>query len=448
MKKVLFLLLAISAVALFSCKHDPIDGSTVIDNDLQALLRSTSPTGEKDYYILPTSTELHLLPQDPKNPLTWQKVELGKMLFFETGIGLEPNDPSAVGTYSCGSCHIPSAGFLPRRPQGIADGGIGFGLEGEGRQMSPVYDEYELDVQGARPLSVLNVAYVTNTFWNGQFGGNNVNEGTEHLWDADPVLEVNKLGYFGLESQNIEGLEVHRMLVNKDIADTLGYAPYFDRAFPEFDESERYSNLTASLAISAYLRTLTTSEAPFQKYLRGNHGAMSEQQKRGAMLFFGEARCYYCHKSPALQSNEFHAMGVKGMYQQDNPLATDKSDPRNLGRGGFTQDVADYYKFQVPQLYNLKNAGFYFHGASKTDLRDVIEYKSKAEPENPDVPVSQISSRFTRLDLNEQEIDDLTEFVKNGLYDPNLDRHVPPFILSGNCFPNNDPMSKVHLGCE
>ncbi|MCB0661210.1 MAG: hypothetical protein KDC24_00610 [Saprospiraceae bacterium] len=447
MKKVLLLLLSVS-FGLFSCKHDPIDGSTVLDNDLNSLLRSTSPTGSADYYVLPESTDLSNIPQDPKNPLTWQKVELGKMLFFETGIGVDAKFSSGTQTYSCGTCHIASAGFLPRMPQGIADGGIGFGVEGEGRQMSPAYDQYDLDVQGARPLSVLNVAYVTNTFWNGQFGGNNVNEGTEHLWDADPILEVNKLGYFGIESQNIEGLGVHRMLVNDEIADTLGYKPYFDRAFPDFDEAERYSNVTAALAISAYLRTLTATKAPFQKYLKGNYEAMTDQQKRGAMLFFGEARCYYCHKSPALQSNEFHAMGVKGMYQRDGALATDKADVRNLGRGGFTQDIADYYKFQVPQLYNLKNAGFYFHGSSKTDLREVVKYKSAAEPENPDVPVSQISHRFTRLDLTEQEIDDLTEFLKNGLYDPDLDRYVPPFILSGNCYPNNDPMSKVHLGCN
>ncbi|MEZ5056806.1 MAG: cytochrome c peroxidase [Saprospiraceae bacterium] len=377
MKKVLLMAIGAGLMALIGCKHDPIDGSKVIDNELKSLLRSTSPTGSEDYYILPHSTDLEAIPQDPKNPLTWQKAELGKMLFFETGIALDAVYPSSMGTYSCGSCHIPSNGFLPRTSQGIADGGIGFGVSGEGRGMSPRYDQSELDVQGNRPLSMLNVAFVSNTFWNGQFGGNGVNQGTEELWDADPALEVNHLGYFGMESQNIEGMTVHRMVVNKDVTDTLGYTPYFDRAFPDFGPEERYSKLTASLAISAYLRTLTTTEAPFQKFLKGNYAAMSDQEKRGAMLFFGEARCYYCHKSPALQSNEFHALGVKGIYQLDNPLATDKNDKRNLGRGGFTQDIEDYYKFQVPQLYNLKNAGFYFHGASKTDLREVVEYFSK-----------------------------------------------------------------------
>ncbi|MEZ4949556.1 MAG: hypothetical protein R2784_09255 [Saprospiraceae bacterium] len=104
--------------------------------------------------------------------------------------------------------------------------------------MSPRYDQSELDVQGNRPLSMLNVAFVSNTFWNGQFGGNGVNEGTEALWHDDPILEVNELGYFGLESQNIEGMAVHRLLVNKDVADTLGYTPYFDRAFPDFGQNE------------------------------------------------------------------------------------------------------------------------------------------------------------------------------------------------------------------
>jgi len=74
------------------------------------------------------------------------------MLFFETGI-----------TYSCASCHVPSAGFRPGTVQGIADGGIGFGENGENRAKLAAYRESEMDVQSVRPLSVLNVAYVENT---------------------------------------------------------------------------------------------------------------------------------------------------------------------------------------------------------------------------------------------------------------------------------------------
>ena len=438
------------AILLLSagCMHDPIDGSTETDLELLGKIKSVSPTGSEDYYVLPSQTDFSTIPQDPKNPITWEKVELGKMLFFETGIALDANHSSSVGTYSCGSCHIPSAGFLPGNTQGIADGGIGYGLNGEARDISPVYIPEELDIQGNRPLSVMNVAYVTNTFWNGQFGGNGVNQGTEDLWNHDDGTEVNELGYFGLESQNIEGVKAHRMMMTQSIADSLGYAAYFQRAFPERSGDEQCNIETTALAISAYLRTLVTDEAPFQFWLKGDRTAMSESQKKGAQLFFGEANCVSCHKSPALQSNEFHALGVNGIYQLDNPIATSKSDQRNLGRGGFTRNHEDYYKFQVPQLYNLKNAGFYFHGSSKRSLRDVVQYFNDAEPENPDVPLSQISPRFESLNLTNEEMDNLTDFIENALYDANYERFLPEFVLSGNCIPNNDPMSKVHLNCN
>lgn len=431
-----------------SCKHDPIDGSANADYQLKKNIQAVSPDGAESYYILPEQTDLSAIPQDPKNPLSWEKVELGKMLFFETGIALDANHPSAIGTYSCGSCHVPSAGFLPGSLQGFADGGIGFGVNGEARTISPVYKEEEVDVQGNRPLSVLNVAYVSNTSWNGQFGGNDENEGTASIWNDKESTEVNHLGYHGLESQNIEGMKVHRMMMNETIADTLGYKLYYDRAFPNRNTDERYNIETSALAISAYLRTLLTNDAPFQQWLKGDKNAMTEEQKQGAMLFFGEAQCFYCHNSPALQSNEFHALGVNGIYQSPESIGTSKSDNRNLGRGGFTQNVQDYYKFQVPQLYNLKNAGFYFHGSSKRSIKEVIEYKSKAEHENPDVPRSQISDRFQAVNLSEKEIENLTDFIEHGLYDEKIERYVPDFVLSGNCYPNNDPMSKVHLGCN
>jgi len=106
------------------------------------------------------------------------------------------------------------------------------------------------------------------------------------------------------------------------------------------------------------------------------------------------------------------------------------------------------HKFKVPQLYNLKNVGFYFHGASKSTLREVVEYFNNAVPENPDVPASQISSFFRPLGLTNSEIDDLVDFLENGLYDPNMERYAPLVTMSGNCFPNNDALSKIEMGCK
>ncbi len=104
--------------------------------------------------------------------------------------------------------------------------------------------------------------------------------------------------------------------------------------------------------------------------------------------------------------------------------------------------------FKVPQLYNLKNVDFYFHGASKSSLKDVVIYFNEAKPENPNIPITSITPYFHPLNLTEEEINDLVEFLENGLFDPDLERYAPSFIMSGNCFPDNDPIAQIDLGCQ
>ena len=284
MMKHLFTLVLLAAL-IFACTHDPLFNP--LDYQLETRLQELSPGGDINYFRLPDSDDFNSIPQGVGNRLTPEKVALGKMLFYETGLGEDAKYQNGKDTYSCSTCHVPSAGFMPGRLQGIADGGVGFGLNGESRSMMNGYDESELDVQGARALSLLNVAYVTNTTWSGQFGANFVNEGTEYAWTD--IREVNHMGLDGLEAQNIEGTIIHRMRLSRGLLDTLGYLPMFDAAFPEFPESERYNRVTTSLALSAYLRTLLANEAPFQRWLKGEQDAMDEQVKTGALLFFGKA---------------------------------------------------------------------------------------------------------------------------------------------------------------
>ncbi|MEO1518596.1 MAG: cytochrome c peroxidase [Bacteroidota bacterium] len=442
----IFYCLLLFSVLLSACREDRLDNP--LDHRLERLVKDAAPTGSLEHFVLPDKGDLDNIPQDPSNPLNADKVRLGKMLFFETGLALAPVHSVGESSYSCGTCHVPSAGFMPGAKQGIADGGIGFGLNGEDRTKVNIYKEEDLDAQGARPLSLINVAMVTNTGWNGQFGGNDANQGTENIWDVEEATKVNHLGYFGLESQNIEGLHIHRMVVDKEVTDLYGYTPYFDAAFPDFQEEERYSDVTGSFAISAYLRTVLANEAPFQRWLKGNELAMSDMQKRGAILFFGKANCYQCHNGTSLNNpSQFHALGVKDLHET-GAFKTDANDRRNRGRGGFTLKDEDLYKFKVPQLYNMKDAGFYFHGSSKESLREVVEYFNEGKGENANVPESYLSPQFHPLGLTEGEIEDLVEFLKNGLYDRELQHYIPESILSGNCFPNNDPFSQNQLGCE
>lgn len=406
-----------------------------------------SPTKDLQGWQLPARDDYARIPAGRENPLTEAKVKLGKMLFFETGIGRSSFHNNGGSTYSCATCHVPSAGFMPGRAQGIADGGVGFGSNGESRIMMSNYDETELDVQGARALSLLNVAYVTNSTWSGKFGAHFVNEGTEAVWSLDPTTVANFEGLDGLESQNMEGFDIHRMVIDEYVLDTLGYREMYDDAFGDFPASDRYGRKTTSFAVSAYLRTLLTTEAPFQRWVRGDSEAMSDAEKRGALVFFGKAGCYRCHKGPALNSMEFHALGVFDLYESGG-LNTGPNDIRNLGRGGFTQREEDLYKFKVPGIYNMGDAPFYFHGSSRHSLRSVVDYFNRGVHENPRIPVEKVSPLFHPLNLTEGEMEDLVKFLDNGLRDPDLNRYVPDAVLSGNCFPNNDSLSRRDLGCE
>lgn len=448
MKKTFTLFLLLATVGYFlSCVHEPINNS---DQMLEEALDRSSVTGSYQGYIMPASDDYAALPhQDAKNPVTAEKVELGRMLFFETGIGLQPNNGVSKEAYSCSSCHVPSRNFTAGRFQGIADGALGFGISGETRTKNPLYLGDEVDAQGARPLPTVNLTYVTNALWAGTFGSFGTNAGTESVWNQDTLVAINFEGLEGLEANNTRALIVHRQVINKAVTDSLGYTAMFDKAFPEIPVAQRYTLKTGAFAIAAYFRTILTNQAPFQRWLKGERSAMTEQQKDGAMLFFGKAGCVNCHNSPSLNNMKFFAVGAKNLYQSGYEVfRTGPTDKRNLGRGGFTGKPEDMHKFKVPQLYNMKDVGFYMHGASKTTLRDMVEYFNAAIPENPDVPASQISAFFRPLNLTQKEVDDLTEFLEHGLYDPNMLRYAPTSTLSGNCFPNNDLQARVEMGCN
>ncbi len=438
-------------IMMLACTQDRMPELISLDLDLEELIEKAAPRDAgMDFYILPDETDLLSIPQDSiNNPLTPSKVELGKFLFFETGFATKARNESGMGTYSCASCHIPEAGFKPGNFQGVADGGEGFGINGEDRRRKSDYLEEELDVQAIRPLSLLNVAYVQNTLWNGRFGREGNNIGTENLWKPEDGTNLNALGFAAIETQNFEGLETHRIEIDKELIDEFGYTELFDASFPELSEEDRYSNHGGSLAISAYIRTLLANKAPFQEWLKGNRSAMTTDEKKGALLFFGKANCYNCHYNQNLGSEEFHALGVQDMSDRAFFKTSDAEVlDRNLGRGAFTGEEYDKFRFKVPQLYNMSDSPFYFHGASIKDLKGVIEYKNLAQTQSSRIPQSNLSEKFIPLNLTEEEQNQLLLFLENGLRDPDLTRYKPDHIKSGNCFPNNDERSRVDLGCN
>lgn len=437
----------IAVIMLFTWTSCRQDNSNLADEELYEALSVASDNNGVDYYRLPDSNDYESIPSDPRNSISADKVALGKLLFHDSGFGINCKQTICSKTYSCSSCHSAKAGFQAGVLQGISDGGRGYGNSGEGRTRIPSYPATDLDVQPIRTPSAMNMAYQTNILWNGQFGAHYVNEGTEYSWTVGTPKEKNNLGYQGLETQAIAGIGVHRLNVDAEIINHYGYKPYFDQSFGEVPEQERYTAITAGLAIAAYERTVLANQSPFQLWLRGNENAMDANEKQGALLFFGKAKCYACHNGPALNAMAFYGLGMNDLIGSDI-YASDQSKPEHKGRGGFTNRTEDMYKFKVPQLYNLKDSPFYGHGGSFRTVYDVVKYKNNAIPQNANVPASQLAQEFEPLKLTEDEMQKIAKFIENGLYDPSLMRYQPNSVLSGSCIPNNDTKSKVDLGCQ
>ena len=352
-----------------------IDRGNPLDQQLSQALRAASPGKEVSYFTLPDSEDLARIPQDPNNPLSTEKIALGKLLYHETGLAIKSKIPEGMRTYSCASCHHAQAGFQAGTRQGLADGGRGFGVAGEGRSTIEFFPVDSLDVQPVRTPSPLNSAYQIVQLWNGQFGATGPNEGTESQWKEGTPIVTNQLGFEGVETQAIAGLSVHRLDCDTVLINTTEYKQQFDEAFSEIPAAERYDLQQLGLAIAAYERTLLANRSPLQRYLRGETGAMSDHQKQGALLFFGKANCVHCHNGPALNSMEFYALGM-GDLLGEGVHRNNKEDPAHRGRGGFTGKAEDDYTFKVPQLYNLKDSPFYGHGGTFRSVREVIEYKN------------------------------------------------------------------------
>jgi len=112
MKKLLLFFLAIS---LFSaCQKDPDennDSDPLLDGDLEIALNDAANGNGLSHFVLPDSDDFSKIPQDPNNPITADKVKLGKMLYHETGLAVNPMKDLAEGTFSCASCHFAQAGL-------------------------------------------------------------------------------------------------------------------------------------------------------------------------------------------------------------------------------------------------------------------------------------------------------------------------------------------------
>lgn len=455
-------LLAVSALLAACGEISSDDGATAQDQEL--ILQIESVTGANiSALVLPASDDFANIPQDPNNPITAEKVALGQLLYHETALATNPNNPNNRGAYSCASCHHAAAGFKSGVPQGLGEGGQGYGLAGEQRVLeagfSPDSENPTLvpDIQPVTSPAVLNAAYQEVMLWNGQFGaqsGGIINAGLSEavLATPDTPKAENARGLGGLEIQAIAGTGVHRLSMTDDsiLQTNDQYTALFQAAYPDGSTDVLAD---AAKAIAAYERTILANEAPFQRWLGGEYSAMTEQEKRGAILFFGDAGCAACHQGPALSSDVgatedqmFFAVGFADFDPNDVQIHGTVDEATVLGRGGFTGESADNYKFKIPQLYNLADAEIYGHGASFRSISDVIAYKNAGVPQKI-LPEGTLDSRFAPLGLSGDDMDDIAAFLRDALRDPNLSRYAPIAVPSGNCLPSNDAITRLDLEC-
>ena len=275
-------------------------------------------------------------------------------------------------------------------------------------------------------------------------------------------------------------IDAHRML-NFQSAALLkipAFVELFREAFPvEAAQADAANDLTLLVndqtefrAQATFLRTVVTRNTPFDQFLAGDNGALTPAQIRGAQLFFtpatngaGGAGCFTCHSGPMLnkQYNDPDVAGIGKFVEEnfinvgigDHPiraldaLARGHIDPSKLGADGFpyhaedvgrqeiTHDPADAFRFRALTMRQLKNSGNFMHNASFTNVRDVVEYFNAGVPQDPTAgAAATLTPRFTNprgpgypngLGLSAQQVDDLTDFLENALYDPALVTYNP-----------------------
>lgn len=247
------------------------------------------------------------------------KVALGEALFNEPML-------SHDNTISCASCHNLATGGTDHLVHSLGSGGA------TGDINSP---------------TVFNSGLNFRQFWDGRAAT--------------------------LEDQ-IDGPTHHPKEMNsnwKEITGKLRKSPDYIATFSKLYPEGITSN-TIKDAIATFERSLITPNSRFDKFLRGDKNALTEQEKTGYRLF-KEYGCIACHQGANVGGNMFHTLGIMADYFADRGNTT-KAD---LGRFNVTGDKSDLHTFRVPSLRLVVLTPPYFHdGAAKT-LEQAIDAMAK-----------------------------------------------------------------------
>ena len=322
--------------------------------------------------------------QPADNPTTPEKVELGKLLFFDPIL-------SDDNTLSCAHCHHPHLGFSDGLPRSRGRGGKGAGRERTGG--------IEL-TRGAPTL--WNTVYNHRQFWDGR---------AAHLEEQARMVITTP------EEINADPAELVREL--KAIPE---YRALFDKAFGGKDgEAITFKNITYALA--AFQRTLVSFNSRFDRYAAGDGSALSPQEKRGLKLFLSpKTRCNECHGIPTFANRDFKVIGVPD--PKDGPADVAKPEAER-GRGGGPNGA-----FKIPTLRNIALTAPYMHNGVFETLEEVLDFYAGGGGRGLGLDVPLQDDKIRKFTLTPQEKADLIAFLL-ALTDESALPEIPKRVPSG-----------------
>ncbi|MCB2219609.1 MAG: cytochrome-c peroxidase [Bacteroidetes bacterium] len=254
---------------------------------------------------------------DPANPLTPEKIALGKALYYDKRLSKNEN-------ISCNSCHNLETYGVDNEPTSDGDTGE------KGDRNSP---------------TVLNAALHFVQFWDGR--AKDVEEQA-----GGPILNPVEMA-----------IPSEEFLIER-LSSIEKYQQLFAETYPEEENPITYENIEKSIA--AFERTLIT-RAPFDNYLEGDFNALSDQQKKGLDAFM-ESGCTTCHSGVLLGGNMYHKFGLYDDYWKHTG-----SEHIDQGRAEVTGDEAQMFMFKVPSLRNVEKTFPYYHDGSVMELNKAIK---------------------------------------------------------------------------
>lgn len=302
------------------------------------------------------------VPAPEDNQLTPQKVELGKLLFFDERLS---NDNSI----SCATCHHPKRGWTDLVP---VDKAIGF-AGSAGPRNSP---------------TLLNTAYQSRQFWDGRVR----------------TLEEQALGPIEADVEMNMSLDI---LIPK-LRAIKGYVELFKEAYPD----ENLTKETLAKAIASFERTIVSGEAPFDRYIKGDENAISKDAKEGFELFKGRANCAECHDGFNFSDGSFHNIGLNAGELKGG----------ELGRYNVKNRASWYGVMKTPTLRDVTKSYPYFHDGSVKSLEEATSLCAKGGRHQNGVRNK--STSMKDRNLTKSEIEKLVAFTKT-LTSPDMKFEIP-----------------------